>query len=125
MHVWELFLAMMALLALAGCATPDPGTSFDCPLLSDASTGCYAGAVLVADPQLLEKAARDYCTAHGEDACNLLIWSAPAGTPLPPGQVRSDLPLASYRLDHAEGLDCFVTYASGMIDYASEGCPAE
>jgi hypothetical protein len=52
-----------------------------------------------------------------------MIWSRQEGTLPAPGQIRSDLPEASYEWNEAEGLDCFITFSNGMIEYASEGCP--
>lgn len=122
MQGWKLFLTMTVLVGMAGCSG-QAGTAFDCPMRSEAGQGCYAGAKLVEDHELMEKAARDFCKSQGEEYCYLMIWSQQEGTPLPQGRIRSDLPVASFEWNQAEGRVCFMTFSNGMIEYASEGCP--
>jgi hypothetical protein len=107
--------------------TPDPLVSINCIRHQGMNDMCYAGASLIGNTELLEKAAFDYCqnvAAVKNNWCIIYIWedesSVAQSIPLSDADKASQL--ATFNRHPVSLKDCFKLYDQGQVTYESAGC---
>jgi hypothetical protein len=136
------FLRLVALILMAGCApapgaasetalpitaTPDPLYTLHCIRQSGRHDFCYSGELLIANNELLEKAALNLCNNKPVQSygwCLIHIWrdenSVPQSIPLTETEKASRI--ATFTRNPTKGGDCFQAYNNGEIVYSSSSC---
>ena len=105
--------------------TPDPLYTLHCIRESGKNDLCYAGELLAADPERLEKAIKDFCLTKEQDFwCYVYVWrdeaSVAQSTPLTPAEEASRI--AFLYSNSSQGRRCYKTYSNGEVVSSSGDC---
>ena len=138
----RLFLGLVTIILMAGCApkpgvatetalpikaTLDPLYTLHCIRQSGKSDLCYAGELLAANNELLEKAAWDFCSDKPIESggwCFINIWKdeSSVGQSVPLTEAEKASRIALFSRKSMNGAECFQTYSNGEIASSSSGC---